>query len=113
MDSVELEMKKLPAGVGAAILAAVLFGASTPFAKLLLGKMPPVLLAGLLYLGSGIGLTLLMFGTLATAASSRSSPFCQVSRLTTPNSGPGLSSSPKVSLSARRLTSRSWRVEEL
>ncbi len=42
-----------------ALLAAALFGASTPFAKLLLGDMPPVLLAGLLYLGSGIGLTLI------------------------------------------------------
>jgi drug/metabolite transporter (DMT)-like permease len=50
---------KLPSGVGVAILAAVLFGASTPFAKLLLGQLPPVLLAGLLYLGSGIGLTVL------------------------------------------------------
>jgi drug/metabolite transporter (DMT)-like permease len=47
--------KTLPAGVGVAILAAVLFGASTPFAKLLLGEIPPVLLAGLLYLGSGAG----------------------------------------------------------
>ncbi len=46
----------LPAGVGSAILAAALFGASTPCAKLLLGKMPPVLLAGILYLGSGVGL---------------------------------------------------------
>lgn len=42
-----------------ALLAAALFGASTPFAKLLVGDMPPVLLAGLLYLGSGIGLTLI------------------------------------------------------
>jgi drug/metabolite transporter (DMT)-like permease len=41
-----------------ALAAAALFGASTPFAKLLTGDMPPVLLAGLLYLGSGIGLTL-------------------------------------------------------
>jgi drug/metabolite transporter (DMT)-like permease len=47
-----------PPGVGVALLAAVLFGASTPFAKLLLGELPPVMLAGLLYLGSGIGLTL-------------------------------------------------------
>jgi len=39
-----------------ALLAAALFGASTPFAKLLIGEVPPVLLAGLLYLGSGIGL---------------------------------------------------------
>jgi drug/metabolite transporter (DMT)-like permease len=41
-----------------ALGAAALFGASTPFAKRLTGDMPPVLLAGLLYLGSGIGLTL-------------------------------------------------------
>ncbi len=41
-----------------ALLAAALFGASTPFAKLLVGEIFPVLLAGLLYLGSGIGLTL-------------------------------------------------------
>ena len=39
-----------------AIAAAALFGASTPFAKLLAGAMPPLLLAGLLYLGSGFGL---------------------------------------------------------
>lgn len=41
-----------------ALLAAALFGASTPLAKLLLGEQPPVLLAGLLYLGSGVGLGL-------------------------------------------------------
>ncbi len=39
-----------------ALLAAALFGASTPFAKLLVGAMSPWLLAGLLYLGSGLGL---------------------------------------------------------
>ena len=41
-----------------ALLAAALFGASTPFAKLLVGEMPPVLLGGLLYLGSGVGLAI-------------------------------------------------------
>ena len=41
-----------------AIAAALLFGASTPFAKLLVGELSPMLLAGLLYLGSGLGLTL-------------------------------------------------------
>lgn len=40
----------------AALGAALLFGASTPFAKQLVGDMSPVLLAGLLYLGSGVGL---------------------------------------------------------
>ena len=39
-----------------ALLAAALFGASTPLAKLLVGEMPPLLLGGLLYLGSGLGL---------------------------------------------------------
>lgn len=43
-------------GILEALAAAVLFGASTPLAKLLTGAVPPVLLAGLLYLGSGIGL---------------------------------------------------------
>ena len=47
-----------PIGVGYALAAAALFGASTPFAKLLVGRVDPVLLAGLLYLGSGCGLSL-------------------------------------------------------
>ncbi|MDN4499565.1 DMT family transporter [Pseudomonas mosselii] len=41
-----------------ALVAAALFGASTPLAKLLGVDTPPILLAGLLYLGSGVGLTL-------------------------------------------------------
>jgi drug/metabolite transporter (DMT)-like permease len=49
----------LAPGVMLAILSAILFGASTPFAKLLLGDGPdPWLLAGLLYLGSGTGLAI-------------------------------------------------------
>lgn len=43
-----------------ALAAALLFGASTPLAKLLVGNMPPLLLAGLLYVGSGIGLGALL-----------------------------------------------------
>jgi len=50
-------------GVIRALLAAILFGASTPASKALLGSMSPQLLAGLLYLGSGVGLTLLWFAT--------------------------------------------------
>jgi drug/metabolite transporter (DMT)-like permease len=42
--------------IAAALLAALLFGASTPFAKVLVGDVSPTLLAGLLYLGSGLGL---------------------------------------------------------
>ncbi|MEO6919205.1 MAG: DMT family transporter [Collimonas sp.] len=45
-------------GVLFALLAAAFFGAGTPFAKLLLGQISPVMLAALLYLGSGIGLSL-------------------------------------------------------
>jgi len=41
-----------------ALLAAILFGASAPLAKLLLGQIDPVLLAALLYLGSGLGVLL-------------------------------------------------------
>ena len=44
--------------IAAALGAALLFGASTPAAKLLAGVIHPVLLAGLLYLGSGVGLGL-------------------------------------------------------
>jgi drug/metabolite transporter (DMT)-like permease len=47
------------AAILAALTAALLFGASTPFAKLLVGEIAPILLAGLLYLGSGLGLGLL------------------------------------------------------
>src|SRR5258706_6362612 len=43
-------------GVASALGAAALFGASTPFAKLLLGEVSPLVLAAMLYLGSGLGL---------------------------------------------------------
>src|SRR5437016_3407986 len=47
-------------GAPLAIASAALFGASTPFAKLLLAEgTSPWLLAGLLYLGSGLGLGLI------------------------------------------------------
>jgi drug/metabolite transporter (DMT)-like permease len=39
-----------------ALTAAALFGASAPLAKILLGEIGPVVLAGLLYLGSGLAL---------------------------------------------------------
>jgi drug/metabolite transporter (DMT)-like permease len=45
-------------GVPAALGAALLFGAGTPLAKRLLNDVDPWLLASLLYLGSGLGLTL-------------------------------------------------------
>ena len=42
--------------IAAALLSALLFGLSTPLAKMLVAGVPPVALAGLLYLGSGVGL---------------------------------------------------------
>lgn len=36
--------------------SAALFGISTPLAKILVAEVPPVALAGLLHLGSGVGL---------------------------------------------------------
>jgi drug/metabolite transporter (DMT)-like permease len=42
-----------------ALISAALFGISTPAAKLLLGSVDPIILAGLLYCGAGIGVGLL------------------------------------------------------
>jgi len=62
-------------GAAFALASALLFGASTPFAKLLLGNgLSPWLLAGLLYLGSGLGLGLVhlarrLSGKVSTEAS--------------------------------------------
>ena len=47
-------------GVGYALAGAALFGASIPVAKLLAGRIEPVMLAGLLYAGSGLGLSAFM-----------------------------------------------------
>jgi len=48
----------IPVGVRFAVIAAVLFGSTTPIAKFLISDVHPVLLAAILYLGSGIGLTI-------------------------------------------------------
>lgn len=45
-------------GIVCALASALLFGASMPCAKMLVGAISPTMLAGLLYLGSGIGLGL-------------------------------------------------------
>lgn len=46
-------------GIALAILAAALYAINAPFSKLLLNYMPPTLMAGLLYIGAGIGMLLL------------------------------------------------------
>src|SRR4051794_6341924 len=43
-------------GILLALLSAALFGASTPLAKMMLGNIDPWIMAGLLYLGAGLGL---------------------------------------------------------
>jgi drug/metabolite transporter (DMT)-like permease len=51
-------MRVLWPGVPLALASALLFGAVAPASKLLLGSVSPQLLAGLLYLGAGVGLAL-------------------------------------------------------
>lgn len=51
-----------------ALAAAAFFGLSTPLAKMLLEGVSPWLLAGLLYLGSGLGLSILIAIRKATGA---------------------------------------------
>lgn len=48
-------------GVPLALASAALFGASPPLSKLLLGATSPFMLAGLLYLGAGLGLAVYYF----------------------------------------------------
>jgi drug/metabolite transporter (DMT)-like permease len=47
-----------PLALTAALVSAVLFGATTPIAKELLTGVSPLMVAGLLYLGSGVGVSL-------------------------------------------------------
>jgi drug/metabolite transporter (DMT)-like permease len=61
-------------GVPLAVASAVLFGASAPFAKLLLGPMPPQLLAGLPYLGAGVGLVAVHGGRTVLGVPAREAP---------------------------------------
>jgi len=62
-------------GVPLALLSAALFGISTPFAKLLLGDgVSPWMLAGLLYLGSGLGLAVFQLARKASGAALAEAP---------------------------------------
>lgn len=53
-----LKFRIQPSGIHYALLAAILFGITTPFAKLLTAQIAPQMLAGLLYMGSGLGLAI-------------------------------------------------------
>jgi len=50
-----------------ALLAALFFGASAPISKLLLGDVPPILMAAFLYIGSGAGISLVKFSQKLTS----------------------------------------------
>ena len=58
-------------GILAGLVAAALFGASAPVAKLLLAEVPPLMLAALLYLGAGLALSLLRLAVPSIADASR------------------------------------------
>ena len=60
--------------IGLALLAALLFGVTTPAAKTLLSVADPWLLAGLLYLGSGLGLGVARIAMRALGRTSREAP---------------------------------------
>jgi drug/metabolite transporter (DMT)-like permease len=65
-------------GAPLAIASAALFGASTPLAKALLGGgVSPWLLAGLLYLGSGLGLAALHLGRRMIGRASNEAPLAR------------------------------------
>jgi drug/metabolite transporter (DMT)-like permease len=57
VDDVRTAMNR--SAVALALISAALFGLSTPAAKVLLGAVSPALLAGLLYLGAGVGVAIL------------------------------------------------------
>ena len=57
-QAVQLWKNLAQPGILAALGAALLFGSGTPLAKLLLADISPWLMAALLYLGSGVGITL-------------------------------------------------------
>ncbi len=51
-----MNSNQLKKGIAFAILAAALYAVNAPFSKLLLQKMPPILMAGFLYAGAGAGM---------------------------------------------------------
>lgn len=53
--------QKAKNGIAFALLAAVLYAVNAPFSKLLLNYIPPTLMAGLLYIGAGMGMLVIAF----------------------------------------------------
>ena len=63
--------KSVKKGVFLAILAAGLYAISSPLSKLLLDYMPPTLMAGFLYIGAGVGMSVIAFIRKTRAASKK------------------------------------------
>lgn len=61
-------------GAPLALASALLFGASAPFSKLLLAAIDPQMLAGLLYLGAGVGLVGVHFARKAAGLAAPEAP---------------------------------------
>ena len=53
-------MKKEHTAIGFAILAAALYALNAPLSKMMLGHVPPAMMAALLYLGAGAGMLFMM-----------------------------------------------------
>jgi drug/metabolite transporter (DMT)-like permease len=58
-QEVELKMKQRKQAIFYAVLAAALYAINAPVSKLLLTQIPSTMMAGLLYLGAGIGMLIL------------------------------------------------------
>lgn len=54
-------MNKYTKAIEYAVLAAVFYGISSPASKVLLGEVPPMIMAAALYLGAGLGMVVLKF----------------------------------------------------
>ncbi len=63
-------------GVVYGLVSAVLFGMSTPLAKTLVGSVPPLMLAGLLYAGAGVGLLVVFTARRVHSSRSANLPPC-------------------------------------
>lgn len=61
-------------GIFLAVLAAALYAINSPFSKFLLDYMPPTLMAGFLYIGAGVGMSVIAIFRKARGKSPQSSP---------------------------------------
>ena len=68
------------AGIFLAVLAAALYATNAPFSKLLLAYVPPTLMAGLLYLGAGLGMGVVFLLRKARRIPSKEAPLTGADR---------------------------------